>query len=421
MTGADASVSPLRAYGRTVAGLSRNAKLYLGSSWLRAAAISVFELFFNLYLLSMGFDAAFIGVSNTLLGIASIASSLPAGMAADRIGRKRAMLIGLAGFLCTYLGVSAVRQGWAILVLFVLRGMLGPLLLASVAPFLTENSTPNQRAILFTLDSSGMNLAWSLSTIGGGYLPALFARLLDVGPESTTAYRVVLLLGTAGMSLAFVPLLMVRERAAPRPQVHAVRHLGRHFSNPALLLKLVAPRLAFSFGAGLFFPFLTLFFKQRFGVPDATLGWIVGVTSAVAVPTVLVGGAAAERLGKIRAAFLSRLISTPLLFVIGLAPSLPVTVAAHWLRSGFMRLGQPLYISFAMEQLEERERATGSSLLSMGWDAGWSLAPLAGGLLQAQWGFTPLILATAVLYTVGSGLIYWFFDPLDRQAKKPGC
>lgn len=111
MTGAAASVPPLRAYGRTVAGLSRNAKLYLGSSWLRAAAISVFELFFNLYLLSMGFDAAFIGVANTLLGIASIASSLPAGMAADRIGRKRAMLIGLAGFLFTYLGVSVVRQG----------------------------------------------------------------------------------------------------------------------------------------------------------------------------------------------------------------------------------------------------------------------------------------------------------------------
>jgi hypothetical protein len=58
-------------------------------------------------------------------------------------------------------------------------------------------------------------------------------------------------------------------------------------------------------------------------------------------------------------------------------------------------------------------------LLSMGWDAGWSLAPLAGGLLQAQWGFTPLILATAVFYLIGSGLIYWFFDPLNKRAKNP--
>ena len=128
----------------------------------------------------------------------------------------------------------------------------------------------------------------------------------------------------------------------------------------------------------------------------------------------------AERLGKIRAAFLSRLISTPLLLFIGLTPSLPVAVAAHWLRGGFMRLGQPLYISFAMEQLQERERATGSSLLRIGWDAGWSLGPLASGLLQAVFGFTPLILSTAVLYAAGLALIYWFFDPLQRKTEKPG-
>jgi MFS family permease len=420
MTGTIARVHPLRAYGRVVAGLSRNAKLYLSGSLLRSAALSVFELFFNLYLLGMGFDAAFIGVANTLLGVASIASSLPAGLIADRIGRKRAMLVGLAGLLITHLGIAFVRQGWAIIGFFVLYGLLAPLLYASIAPFLTENSTPQERAILFTLDSSLMNLAWSISTVGGGYLPGLLAPLLDVGPESTLAYRTVLLLGGAGLSVSFVPLLLIRERPATEARVRAVQHVGRRFSNPALLVKLVVPRLFFSFGAGLFFPFLTLFFKQRFAVPDATLGWIVGVTSALAVPTMLVGGAVAERLGKIRAAFVSRLISTPLLLFIGLAPSLPVAVAAHWIRGGFMRLGQPLYISFAMEQLAERERATGSSLLRIGWDAGWSLGPLVSGLLQARVGFTPLILSTVGLYAVGLGLIYLFFDPLGRKTEKPG-
>jgi MFS family permease len=420
MTSAAPSVSPLRAYGRSIAGLSRNAKLYLSCSLLRAAALAVFELFFNLYLLSMGFDATFIGVANTLLGIASIASSLPAGLIADRIGRKRAMLVGLAGLLITHLGITIVRQGWAIVGFFVLYGMLSPLLYASVAPFLTENSTAQERAILFTLDSSLMNLAWSISTIGGGYLPGLFAGLLNVGTESTIAYRMVLLLGAVGLSVSFVPLLLIRERPTPGPQVRAVRHLRRRFSNPALLVKLVIPRLFFSFGAGLFFPFLTLFFKHRFDVLDATLGWIVGVTSAIAVPTMLVGGAVAERLGKIRTAFLSRLISTPLLLFIGLAPSLPVAVAAHWIRGGFMRLGQPLYISYAMERLEERERATGSSLLRIGWDAGWSLGPLVGGLVQGLAGYTPLILSTTVLYAVGLTLIYLFFDPLGRKREKPG-
>ena len=77
------------------------------------------------------------------------------------------------------------------------------------------------------------------------------------------------MLGAIGLSVAFVPLLLIRDTPAVRAQVRAARHLGRRFSNPALLLKLVIPRLFFSFGAGLFFPFLTLFFKQRFANDDA--------------------------------------------------------------------------------------------------------------------------------------------------------
>jgi predicted MFS family arabinose efflux permease len=69
------------------------------------------------------------------------------------------------------------------------------------------------------------------------------------------------------------------------------------------LLKLALPRLLFAFGAGLVFPFLNIFFKQRFGVSNATLGWILGITGAMAVPTMLIGGPVAGRLGKIETMF----------------------------------------------------------------------------------------------------------------------
>jgi predicted MFS family arabinose efflux permease len=74
-----------------------------------------------------------------------------------------------------------------------------------------------------------------------------------------------------------------------------------------------------------------------------------------------------------------------------------------------MRLGQPLYLSFAMEQLAEDERATGSSLMSMSWDIGWSVGPYVSGLVQVRAGFTPLIVATTAFYTLGLISIYFFF------------
>jgi predicted MFS family arabinose efflux permease len=74
-----------------------------------------------------------------------------------------------------------------------------------------------------------------------------------------------------------------------------------------------------------------------------------------------------------------------------------------------MRLGEPLYMAFAMEQLAEEERATGSSLLMMSWDVGWSAGPYVSGLVQVGSGFGPLFLATIVFYSLGLGAIYAFF------------
>jgi hypothetical protein len=44
-----------------VRGFSRNVKLHFACILLRSAAFALFELFLNLYVLSLGFEPAFIG------------------------------------------------------------------------------------------------------------------------------------------------------------------------------------------------------------------------------------------------------------------------------------------------------------------------------------------------------------------------
>jgi MFS family permease len=405
----------IRSYGHRVWGFGRNVKLYLACTILRSTTFALSSLLFNLYLSSLGFDAAFIGLNNTLFSIASLVCSLPAGLIADRIGRKRAMIIGMVGATLSRVGVSVFSEGWLIACSSMLLGIVGPLFYTSIAPFLTENSTDKERSILFTLDSSLMNLTSFFVMTGGGYLPRLFASLLNVGPESVLAYRGAMVASACTMALALVPILWLSD--PPRPtRARAASRLWRRFSNPRLLGKLLIPRVFVAFGAGLIFPFLNLFFKERFGVSDATLGWIFGVTSALSAVTMLVGGALADRLGKIQAMLLARTISTPLLLIIGFVPSLPIAVAAHWIRSGFMRLGQPLYLAFAMEQLAEEERATGSSLIMMSWDVGWSAGPYVSGLVQVRSGFGPLFAATVLFYTLGLISVYAFFVRKGKAA-----
>jgi hypothetical protein len=70
-----------------------------------------------------------------------------------------------------------------------------------------------------------------------------------------------------------------------------------------------------------------------------------------------------------------------------------------------------------MNQLPEGSRATGSSVMTMSWDAGWSIAPLISGLVQVRTGFAPLFVATTVVYALGIVAVYAFFGrPATRRA-----
>jgi MFS family permease len=410
-------MTAIRTYARRVMGFRRNAKLYLVCTVLRSATTGLSALVFNLYLLSMGFDASFVGLTSTLTAAASVVSCLPAGLIADRIGRKRAMLVGLMGMSIAQFGVAVSVAGPLIAACAALSGALGALYLTSGAPLMMENSSTDERATLFTLNSSLANLVAFVVSAAGGYMPCLFSLVLGVGQETAPAYRGVMLVAALATLLAMVPALSLTEQTRAHALPGARRstpvslwpHLWRQFSNPRLLVQLVIPQALMMFGAGLVFPFINLFYKQRFGVSDAVLGWILGVTSLTAALVMLLGGGVADRLGKMQTLFYARAISIPLLLIIGYVPILPIAAGAHWTRSGFMRVGDPLYQAFAMEQLAEHERATGSSLITMGSDLGSSLGPVVSGLVQVHSGFGPLFAGTAACYVLSLGFIYVFF------------
>lgn len=404
-------------------GLNRNVRLYLVSMAFRSASLSLHLLLLNLYLASLGFDAVFMGLVNTLFYAASLICSLPAGMVADRIGRKRAMVIGLVGMTLSRLGVALFSQGALIAAANALFGVIGPLFYTSISPFLAENSTRENRALAFSLDASVKNFSSFAMMAAGGYLPTLFATLLKVGPESAPAYRGAMFVSAGVMGLGLLPILAIRGGWQPRTPraARAKLRLLDQFPEGRLLFRLLAPRVALALGAGLLFPFFNVFFKQRFGVTDAALGWILGVTDVLVGFMILGGGIAAERLGEIRALLIARMISTPLLLVIGFVPWLPAAVLAHWIRSGLMRLGGPLYMAFAMERLDEHNRATGSSLLGMTWDLGYTIGPYVSGIVQVRYGFSPLFLATGALYALSLVLVYRFFGGRRRVPLPAGA
>jgi len=60
-----------------------------------------------------------------------------------------------------------------------------------------------------------------------------------------------------------------------------------------------------------------------------------------------------------------------------------------------------------------------NSVLNLSWNIGWAVGPFISGVVQQNYGFAPLFIATAVLYFVAVLLQWRFFDKVDRLAPVP--
>jgi MFS family permease len=112
--------------------------------------------------------------------------------------------------------------------------------------------------------------------------------------------------------------------------------------------------------------------------------------------------------------------SIPFLILIGFSGYFWVSSLAFWIRAALMNMGNPLYSAFAMEQVEERERATVSGLMGMSWNIGWTIGPFVSGYMQANpsIGWQPIFLITCSLYILASILMRSFFQRMDDQQRR---
>lgn len=406
-------MGPIRAYHSRVQRFGRNARLYLGYTFLSGLGFAVHQLFFNLYVLALGYEPGFLGVLVGLKALVGTVFAVPAGVLGDRLGHRKTLLLGL-GLATTAFAVAAAFPTRAALMLFgVSFGLSRTLLDVVNAPFMAAQSGDVERTHLFSVQFAARTFSGFFGSLVAGGLPALFAVLLRVGAEDPAVYRGTLLVGAVIFVVASLPLLRVHiqrparavEPPVPRPRLASLRRLR---PTPAML-RLIAPHIVVGIGAGALIPFMNVFFKTKFDVPDSLLGALfAGQALFIGVATLL-GPVLAERLGKVRAVVFTQVVSIPFLIVLGFSPTLVPAGLAFFFRAGLMNLGNPLYFAFVMEEVEPAERATASALLIMSWQGSWAVSSWASGQLQEGPGFAPIFAMTCVAYLASSLIMYVFF------------
>ncbi len=398
----------LRVYWARVRQFSPNARLYLASVIITGAALGVYRLLFNFYVLSLNMDENVVGQLTSANSTTALLLAVPMGYLADILGRKKSLITGGLVVCLSIAGMVVWPFKSILFAMSILNGAAQSLAAVSMSPFLIENSGEQERTYLFSLGSGLQMTASFVGNSVGGNMPSWIAARQGVAATSSTAYAgaliIVAMVALAGLVPFFfmrMPQLKKSERAFFAPIAYAKKE-------PALLGKLILPMLATSIGAGLLMPFMNVFFRTVYHRPDPVIGNILAWGSLAMAVGLLIAPPIAERTGKIKLVVISQGLSIPFLALLGFAPWFWLSTTAYYVRIALMNMSGPAYQTYVMEHVEAGARATVASLVSMANSFGWALSPSISGWLQVKYGFGPVFAGVLILYSV-STFLYWKF------------
>ncbi len=344
--------------------LPRDGLLLLLIRFTRLFAYGALSVVLVLYLTSLGLRMQQIGLLLTLTLVGDTAISLWLTTRADRIGRRRMLIVGALLMAAAGL-VFALTRNFLVLLIAGTIGVISPSG-NEVGPFLPIE----QAALAHVVPDEERTLSQTLHYRG---VVVLYAAL-----------GLVLVLGFSRLSVA-------TELTVPHPRARF--GLGRSRS---VVLRLAALFALDSFAGGFVVQsFAAYWFYLRFGVTPATLGAIFFGANLLAGISALVASRLAARFGLVRTMVFTHLPSNVLLILVPLMPTLPLAVTVLFARFSISQMDVPTRQSYLMEVVSPEERSAAGGITGVARTIGAGLAPLFAGLLFAQpaWINAPFFIA----------------------------
>lgn len=364
------------------------------AAFFTGLGLSLSWLVLNFHLEELGWDRTLIGYANAVPALVIVFFGVPVSLLIPRLGYVRSLRLGGA--------LAAVGGGlvaWAPLLAAVFFGLamfgLGQaLIMGAATPLLARLVEAKQQVAVLSWKAALGTGAGFLGSLAGGYLSSA------LGGPGQAIYLVPLV-----FALSLLPLWgLGRETGGS---------VGRfRLHRPTLWVKLLAPQLLVSLGAGGVMPFLNLYLSGKFGLSYEAIGLVFALSALATMLAMLIQPALARRLGKVGAIVFMQGASLPFILILAYAPWLPLVTVALFMRGALMNAANPVFAALAMERLKEEERATFMLAQTAIWNIGWAVSSSLSGRLQAQLGtaaFDYLFAAMLVVYGLATAFYLIFF------------
>jgi MFS family permease len=359
------------------------------------------------YLIALGLSDSQTGILLSLTLAGDVVVSLFLTTRADRIGRRRMLIVGAVLMAAAGLAFAFTKN----FLLLIIAGTIGVISPSGneVGPFLSIE----QAALSHVVPAHARTDVFAWYTLAGSVataMGALFGGTATHALQSTTmttvgTYRVVVILYAAlGVLLAyaFTRLSPAAEVSLPQ-EGSALPGTIRSFFGIAhshrVVIKLSSLFAMDSFAGGFVVQSLAAYwFYLRFGVNPGTLGVIFFWANIFAGISALLASRLASRLGLIKTMVVTHLPSNILLILVPLMPNLSLAILVLLLRFSISQMDVPTRQSYTMAVVHAEERSAAAGITGVARTTGAAISPLFVGFMFARpsWINAPFFIAGAL-------------------------
>ena len=400
-------------------GLTRDGWLLFFTRFMRLFAYGSLSVVLVFYLIALGLSESQTGLLLTVTLAGDVAVSLYLTTRADRIGRRRMLIVGAILMAGAGLAFACTKN----LLLLIIAGTIGVISPSGneVGPFLSIEQaalshvvSQRSRTEVFAWYALTGSVATAMGALFGGTVAHALQRS-TLTPVET--YRVVVVLyAVLGVMLAysFTRLSPATEVSLPQERSALPGTIGSFFGighSHRVVMKLSSLFALDSFAGGFVVQsFAAYWFYRRFGVNPGTLGVIFFWANIFAGISALLASRLASRLGLVNTMVFTHLPSNILLILVPLMPNLKLAVLVLLVRFSISQMDVPTRQSYTMAVVRAEERSAAAGITGVARTTGAAISPLFVGLMFARpsWINVPFFTA-GILKIVYDLLLYKAF------------
>jgi multidrug resistance protein len=355
----------------------------------------------SLYAAAFGVGTTLIGTTITAFGVARLLVNIPAGVLAERFGRRRLMCIG-ALVLCLGSVGAALADSFASLVAWRFVQGLGSGCYMTVAMAAAADlSTPGNRGRVMALYQTAILMGAGAGPVFGGVIAEFFGFRAPFW-----SFALVTLAASVFALVGFTETLAER-----REEAEPASRGGKLGLGVAALLQHRAFAAVTLVTFGIFFTrtaaqwqLTPLIGDARFGLSLAAIGLALTAQAAANLAMLSVAGHVVDRFGARRAIAWSTYGLAASLVLVALAPNAWLFVAAVVLVGISVGVSNPASTAFAADNAPNGRFGPAMGVLRTVGDAGFVLGPILAGLAAdlLPAGYTGGMILNAAVVALGA-------------------